>query len=123
MRLVARWGGAVAVSAAGFALAWWICQELIGADEGVSLGVAGAVLAVLVAVAAWWAPRDADSGGADGARREQVPAAGKQAGNVTNAISGGTFHGTVLQGGDFTGLTFGASPDAPATRPEDPGAG
>ena len=31
-----------------------------------SLGVAGAVLAVLLAVAAWWAPRGADSGGADG---------------------------------------------------------
>ena len=27
MRLVARWGVAVAVSAAGFALAWWVCQE------------------------------------------------------------------------------------------------
>jgi hypothetical protein len=66
MRLVARWGMAVAGSAAGFALAWWVCQELIKLDEGVSLGVAGAVLAVLLAIAAWWAPRGADSGGADG---------------------------------------------------------
>jgi hypothetical protein len=123
MRLFARWGWAVAMSAAGFALAWWICQELIGADEGVSLGVAGAVLAILVAVAAWWAPWDADSRGADDVRREQAPATGKQTGNVANAISGGTFNGPVLQGGDFTGLTFGASPDAPATRPEDPDAG
>jgi hypothetical protein len=66
MRLVARWGVAVAISVAGFALAWWVCQELIELDEGVSLGVAGAVLAVLLAVAAWWAPRGADGGGPDG---------------------------------------------------------
>ena len=66
MRLVTRWGMAVAASAGGFALAWWVCALLIKLDEGVSLGVAGAVLAVLLAVAAWWAPRGADSGGADG---------------------------------------------------------
>jgi hypothetical protein len=66
MRLVVRWGVAVVVSAAGFALAWWICGKLIGLDEGVSLGIAGAVLAVLLAVAGWWSPRGADSGGADG---------------------------------------------------------
>jgi high-affinity Fe2+/Pb2+ permease len=66
MRLVARWGVAVAVSVGGFALAWWVCQERIRLDEGISLGIAGAVLAVLLAVAAWWAPRDADSGGSDG---------------------------------------------------------
>jgi hypothetical protein len=31
-------------------------------------------------------------------------------GSVTNMISGGTQHGPVLQGRDFTGLTFNASP-------------
>ena len=78
MRLVARWGVAVAVSAAGFALAWWVCQEQIRLDEGVSLGVAGAVLAVLLAVAAWWAPRDADSGRSDsGGRLMQKARAGR----------------------------------------------
>jgi high-affinity Fe2+/Pb2+ permease len=66
MRLAGRWGVAVAVSAAGFALAWWVCQEQFGLDEGVSLGIAGAVLAVLLAVGAWWAPRGADSRGSDG---------------------------------------------------------
>jgi hypothetical protein len=66
MRLVARWGVAVMVSVAGFALAWWVCQEQIRLDEGVSLGAAGAVLAVLLAIAAWWAPQGADSGEADG---------------------------------------------------------
>jgi hypothetical protein len=38
-------------------------------------------------------------------------------GDVTNTISGGTQHGPVLQGRDFTGLTFG-SPAAPARDPE-----
>ena len=52
MRLVLRWGVAVAGSAAGFALAWRVCGKLTGLDEGVSLGIAGAVLAVLLAVAA-----------------------------------------------------------------------
>src|SRR5690242_10310254 len=66
MRLAARWGVTVVVSAAGFALAWWVCEKLIGLNEGASLGVAGAVVAVLAAFAAWWAPRGADSGGADG---------------------------------------------------------
>jgi hypothetical protein len=66
MRLVGRWGVAVAVSVAGFALAWWVCGKLIGLDEGVSLGVAGAVLAVLLAVAAWWVPLGADGSGTDG---------------------------------------------------------
>ena len=117
MRLVARWGVAVAGSAAGFALAWWVCQGLVGADEGISLGIAGAVLAVLLAVAAWWAPRSADSGRADSAGRERVPPVREETGNVTNTISGGTFSGPVLQGRDVTGLTFGA---APASRPEDP---
>lgn len=78
MRLVARWGVAVAVAAAGFALAWWVCQGLIGLDEGVSLGIAGAVLAVLLAVAAWWAPRGADDGaGGGGGRLVQRARAGR----------------------------------------------
>jgi hypothetical protein len=66
MRLAARWGVAVAGSASGFALAWWVCGTLMGLDEGVSRGIAGAVLAVLLGVGAWWAPRGADIGGSDG---------------------------------------------------------
>jgi hypothetical protein len=67
------------VSAAGFALTWWVCGKLIGLDEGVSLSVAGAVLAVLLAVVAWWAPRDADSGeaGGSGGRLTQKARAGR----------------------------------------------
>jgi hypothetical protein len=72
MRPVARWGVAVVVSAAGFALGWWVCQERIRLDEGVSLGVASAVLAVLLAVGAWWVPRDAGSGGSGGSGGRRV---------------------------------------------------
>jgi hypothetical protein len=48
---------------------------------------------------------------------EQAAPVREKTGDVTNTISGGTFSGPVLQGRDFTGLTFGA---APAPRPEDP---
>ena len=39
-------------------------------------------------------------------------------GDVTNTISGGTQYGPVLQGRDFTNLTFGASPALPPAPPE-----
>jgi hypothetical protein len=35
-------------------------------------------------------------------------------GNVTNTISGGTQHGPVLQGRDFSNITFGAPPAPPS---------
>jgi hypothetical protein len=49
---------------------------------------------------------------------EQAAPVREKTGNVENTISGGTQHGPVLQGRDFTGLTFGA----PASRPGDPDA-
>lgn len=123
MKLVARWGVAMGVSVAGFALAWWVCQGLIGADESISLGIGGAVLAMLLGVGAWWAPQGADTARADGAKRKQPLLAREKAGNVTNNVSGGIFSGPVLQGWNLTGLTFGASPQPPASLPEDPDAG
>jgi hypothetical protein len=54
MRTGIRWTPAVAMAATGFGLSWWVCQKLIQLDEGVSLAVAGAVLAVVLAVAGWW---------------------------------------------------------------------
>jgi uncharacterized membrane protein len=72
MRLVLRWGAAIGVAAAGFVLTWWVCQELARLDEGVSLGIAGAVLAVVLAVGGWWAARDADGRGTDDAGRRVV---------------------------------------------------
>lgn len=72
MRLMCRWGVAVVVSAAGFVLAWWVCQRLIRLDEGAALGIAGAVLALMLAVAGWWATKNAGSGGSDGSGRRLV---------------------------------------------------
>jgi hypothetical protein len=80
MRLVARWGLAVAVTAAAFALSWWVCQEQLRLDEGAALGVAGAVLALVLAVAGWWAARDHPAGtgpGATGWRVAQKARAGR----------------------------------------------
>jgi hypothetical protein len=62
MRLVARWGLAITVSAGAFALTWWACQEQARLDEGAALGVAGAALAVVLAVAGWWAGRERPDG-------------------------------------------------------------
>jgi hypothetical protein len=47
------------------------------------------------ALRAWW---------------EQAGPVRERTGTVTNIISGGTQHGPVLQGRDFTGLTFGTAP-------------
>jgi high-affinity Fe2+/Pb2+ permease len=98
MRLFVRWGAVIAVSAAGFALAWWVCQELTKLDEGVSLGIAGAVLAVLLAVGAWWAPWEADSGESDDAGRKQAVPLRQKAGDVENTIRGGTLSGPGISG-------------------------
>ena len=38
-------------------------------------------------------------------------------GNVTNTISGGTQHGPVLQGRDFSNITFGTAPATPPIPP------
>ncbi len=67
MRLAVRWGVAVAVSGAGFVVSWWVCQEQVRLDEGAALGIAGAVLAVVLAVGGWWAAREpSGSGGGPG---------------------------------------------------------
>jgi thioredoxin-like negative regulator of GroEL len=55
------------------------------------------------ALAAWWA------------QASQI-----EAGQVTSTITSGTFHGPVLQGRDFTGLTLTTPPPAPPAL--DPGA-
>lgn len=79
MRLVARWGLAVAVSAAAFAVSWWVCQELLRLGEGAALGLAGAVLAVVLTVAGWWAAREGPGGRgtAAGGRLVQKARAGR----------------------------------------------
>ena len=51
MRWVVRWCAVVVLSTVVFAGAWWACQGVAGLDEGAALGIAGAVLAVFLAVA------------------------------------------------------------------------
>jgi hypothetical protein len=80
MRPVVRWGLAVGVSAAAFSLSWWVCQEQVHIDEGAALGVAGAVLAVVLAVAGWWAARErpgAADPSAQGPNVDQTASAGR----------------------------------------------
>ena len=84
MRLVVRWGLAVVVSVAAFASAWWVCQERIGLDEGAALGVAGAVLALVLAVAGWWAARERPDSDSD-VRRPRVVQKARAGGDVNQA--------------------------------------
>jgi hypothetical protein len=76
MRLVLRWGVAVVVSAAAFVLSWWVCQKLIGVDEGAALAIAGVVLVVVVGVAGWWAAHGPGDGKPDAAGRQSVQVRG-----------------------------------------------
>ena len=62
----------------------------------------------------------ADAGLQDQVRDMLVQAGVSISGDVANTISGGTQHGPVLQGRDFSNLTFGAAP-APPRRAGRPG--
>ena len=74
MGRVARWGVALGLSAAAFAVSWWVCAGPAGLDEGTSIGVASAALALVLAVAGWWAAREHPGGGAGMSVRQQVRA-------------------------------------------------
>lgn len=79
MRWVVRWGAVVVSSLVVFAGAWWACQGPAGLDEGAALGIAGAVLAVFVPVAAWWAARE---------RQDAAQFARSSAGRLTSPKEG-----------------------------------
>jgi hypothetical protein len=84
-------------------------------DRGKAVALAEALVAR--------AGADADFGRALAGWWEQAEPVRASIGNVTNTISGGTQQGPVLQGRDFSNLTFGASPaPPPATPPEGPDA-
>ena len=53
---------------------------------------------------------------------EQAAPVREKTGDVANTISGGNQHGPVLQGRDFTGLTFGVTPPVPPAQPGHPSA-
>jgi hypothetical protein len=72
--------------------------EVLVARAGTDAGFAAAL-------AAWW----------EQARDVQV------SGDVANTISGGTQHGPVVQGRDFTGLTFTTTAPPPSVAPREDG--
>jgi hypothetical protein len=72
MRWVVRWGAVVVLSLVVFAVVWWACQGPGGLNEGAALGIAGAVLAVFVPVAAFWATRERQDAG-DAGRSGRPP--------------------------------------------------
>jgi hypothetical protein len=65
MRLVVRWSIAAVVSLAAFVGSWWVCEAVARLGAGTALGIASAVLAVVVAVAGGWAVRDPPCGAGD----------------------------------------------------------
>lgn len=58
MHAPGRWLIAVSASLAVFALSWAICRYPAGIDTGSAAAVAGALLAVTLAVLGWWAARE-----------------------------------------------------------------
>ena len=50
MRPAIRWVVGVAVSAAAFAASWWVSQEVIRLDETAAIGIASAMLAIVLAL-------------------------------------------------------------------------
>lgn len=120
-----RWLVAVMVTVAAFAMTTWICGALIlpvvMRDPGVRWGVAGACGVAVAALAALWGHSFASAGRSE----DPVPANVQRAtsaatttglGNTRNRISGGTFHGSVVQGRDVSVI----SPDVTNQQLPDP---
>jgi hypothetical protein len=111
---------AVAAAAAGVVTALVTAHPSLGL--WVALGVLVVIGAGLQAAAVAGERRVSRARGTRPDGPGEVPAAG----DVTNTISGGTQHGPVFQGRDFSGLTFGSPPPAPLSQaasppPEDDG--
>jgi hypothetical protein len=99
--------------AAGSGAAELAALQEAPADQAKAVALAGVLLtraeadpAFERALQQWW---------------EQAAPVWEKTASVTNTVSGGTQYGPVLQGRDFTGLTFGAT--LPAPRPGDPDEG
>jgi hypothetical protein len=53
MRPWVRWSLAIVISAAAFAVAWWVCQVGVGLDEGAALGIASVVFSLVLTLASF----------------------------------------------------------------------
>jgi 4-amino-4-deoxy-L-arabinose transferase-like glycosyltransferase len=96
-----RWAVAVLVTIAAFAVATWVCGAfaLPVRDGGVRWGIAGGLGVAVAALAALWGHSYATAEDQQPAA-EAVRAAPVGTGRTRNKISGGTFHGPVIQGRD-----------------------
>jgi hypothetical protein len=102
MRALIRWTVAVAGSLAVFAASWAVCQYLAGLESGTSLSIAGALLAVVLALLGWWAAREpAVESGLSGERIQ--PSTAVMVGERSQVTSGNT--GIVISG-DVRGATI-----------------
>lgn len=119
---VARWTVAFLVTAGAFTVVTWLGGAVLLMpllkDAGVRWGVAGAAGVAIAALVAMWgqsyateAPSQSETHGGS-ATRPAAPATG--AGSTRNKISGGTFHGPVIQARDVCGLVL--PPQSPDTE-------
>jgi len=118
-----RWVVAFLAVIAAFAVVTWLAGALILrdalTDPGVRWGVATAAGLAVATLAGLWAYGFAV--GADKGEEGTATGAAKTgSGRVSNKISGGTFHGPVIQGRDNK---YNADPPQPAQgkRAEEPG--
>jgi hypothetical protein len=114
-----RWAAAVLVTIAAFAAATWICGAFVlpMRDGVVRWGIAGALGVAVAALAALWGHSYATAEHQEPAV-EEAHAAPADAGRTSNKISGGTFHGLVIQGRDIGTIDLtGPATGRPAQTP------
>jgi len=119
-----RWAVAVLVTIAAFAVATWICGAFVLTvhDGGVRWGIAGGLGVAVAALAALWGHSYA-TGSQEKPASPETRAGPSAAGGTSNAISGGTFHGPVIQGRDIDGLGFPGPSASERNPPPPPAAG
>jgi hypothetical protein len=131
MKPVIRWLVAGLVTIAAFASVAWICGAVVLAtfmkDPGARWGVAGALGVAVAALAALWGHSFASAEvtlQADSGSDSCEDVHGPDLQNPGNTISGGTFHGPVIQGRNVSiarPATCGLSQLRDRGGPESPG--
>lgn len=120
-RPTVRWVVAVLVTIATFAAATWVCGAFVLPmhDGGVRWGIAGSLGVATAAVAALWGHSYASAEDHQPAA-EETHAAPAATGRISNKISGGTFHGPVVQGRDIGTVNLADLATAERAQPQPP---
>jgi len=120
------WMVAVLVTIAAFAVVTWVCGAFVlpMRDGGVRWGIAGGLGVAVAGLAALWGHSYATAEHEHPAA-EEAHAAPADTGRTSNKISGGTFHGPVIQGRDIgavtlTGPAAGEHPQSPPPAVDSP---